>query len=55
MYSINQLRLIGFSFIIEGEIFWFINPSGTKLFVIEDDTDFNEIKYYLIENELVIT
>ena len=51
MYSINQLRLIGFHFIIEGEIFWFVNPAGERQFVIKDDTDLEEMEWYIIENE----
>jgi hypothetical protein len=51
MFSINQLRLIGFHFIVEGEIFWFVNPSGVRQFAIDDELDFNEMIFDVLENE----
>jgi hypothetical protein len=51
MFSINQLRLIGFHFLWEGEIFWFVNPSGIRQFVIDEEFDFNEVIFELLENE----
>jgi hypothetical protein len=51
MFSINQLRLLGFHFILEGEIFWFLNPSGIKQFAIDEEIDFDEMMFDMLENE----